>query len=118
VQCNAGIRSTNLVGDLAGYGTVWYDPKAIANILSLKQVRKQFIVEYVGDAGDPRFIVTKPDGKTHAFRESESGLYYMDMEATKPETVLINTVADNRSNYTNADYSNAVKAHELQIKIG
>jgi hypothetical protein len=85
VQCNAGIWSTNLVGDLDGYGTVWYDPKAIANILSLKQVRSQFTVEYAGGNGDPRFIVTKPDGKSHTFRESNDGLYYMDMETKKPE---------------------------------
>ena len=26
VHCNAGSRLTNLVGDLPGYGTVWYDP--------------------------------------------------------------------------------------------
>ena len=32
VHCNAGSRLTNLDGDLPGYGTVWYDPKAIANI--------------------------------------------------------------------------------------
>ena len=35
VRCNAGSHLTNLVGDLPGYGTDWYDPKAIANILSL-----------------------------------------------------------------------------------
>ena len=35
VHCNAGNCLTDLVGDLPGYGTVWYDPKAIANILSL-----------------------------------------------------------------------------------
>jgi hypothetical protein len=40
VHCNAGQRTTNLVGDLDGYGTVWYDPDAIANILSLKKVKE------------------------------------------------------------------------------
>ena len=38
VHCNAGSRLTNLIGDLPGYGTVWYDPMAIANILSMRQV--------------------------------------------------------------------------------
>jgi hypothetical protein len=38
VQCNAGQRTTNMIGDLAGYGTVWFDPKSIANILSLSRV--------------------------------------------------------------------------------
>ena len=29
IHCNAGSRLTNYVGDLPGYGTVWYNPKAI-----------------------------------------------------------------------------------------
>ena len=36
IHCNAGSCLTNYVGDLPGYRTVWYDPKAIANILSLR----------------------------------------------------------------------------------
>ena len=26
IHCNAGITSTNMVGELVGYGTVWYNP--------------------------------------------------------------------------------------------
>ena len=37
IHCNAGVTSTNLIGDLGGYGTVWYHPQGIANILSLSQ---------------------------------------------------------------------------------
>lgn len=40
IHCNAGITTTNLKGDLPGYGTVWYHPKGIANILSLSRVTK------------------------------------------------------------------------------
>ena len=36
VHCNAGSCLTNLIVDLPGYGTMWYDPKAIDNILSLR----------------------------------------------------------------------------------
>jgi hypothetical protein len=35
IICNAGVTRTNMVGDLEGYGTVWYNAKGIANILSL-----------------------------------------------------------------------------------
>ena len=34
IHCNARSCLTTLIGDLPGYGTMWYDPKAIANILS------------------------------------------------------------------------------------
>jgi hypothetical protein len=36
IHCNAGVTRTNLIGDLPGYGQVWYHPNGIANILSLK----------------------------------------------------------------------------------
>ncbi len=41
IHCNIGVTSTNLIGDLAGYGTIWYHPQGIANILSLSQVNAQ-----------------------------------------------------------------------------
>lgn len=33
IHCNAGVASTDMVGDLPGYGEVWYHPNGIANIL-------------------------------------------------------------------------------------
>ena len=35
IRCNAGLTRINMVDELDGYGTVWYNPKEIANILSL-----------------------------------------------------------------------------------
>jgi len=46
VHCNAGSRVTNMVGDLQGYGTVWYDPMEIANILSFKRVSEKYVAAY------------------------------------------------------------------------
>jgi len=116
VHCNAGTRVTKMQGDLPGYGTVWYDPKGIANILSLRQVRKKYHVQY--DSGkDDAFLVTKPDGKQFRFMQSTGGLYVLDT-ADSSGVVLVNTVADNTTRYTNADYSRAKQARELQIKIG
>jgi hypothetical protein len=42
VRCNAGQRTTSMVGDLPGYSTIWYDPNSIANILSLKCVASKY----------------------------------------------------------------------------
>jgi hypothetical protein len=47
IRCNAGCRWTNQQGYLPGYGVVWYDPQAIANILSLSNVRLRYRVKYV-----------------------------------------------------------------------
>jgi hypothetical protein len=68
------------------------------------------------DAG--AFVVTKPDETTFEFVESESGLYYLDTLSSPTATVLVNTVEENKTRYTNADYLRALKARELQIKIG
>jgi len=38
IHCNAGIASTSMVGGLPGYGTVWYHPEGITNILSLARI--------------------------------------------------------------------------------
>ena len=46
VNCNAGARVTRLVGELEGYGNVWYDPDGIANILSLHNVKQRYHVQY------------------------------------------------------------------------
>jgi hypothetical protein len=40
IHCNAGVTSTDMVGDLPGYGEVWYHPNGIANILSLTRERQ------------------------------------------------------------------------------
>ena len=47
VRCNAGVTHTNKIGDLPGYSDpVWYNPKGIANILSLGLVQKNHPVTY------------------------------------------------------------------------
>ena len=44
VHCNSGFKIVDRVGDLPGYGTVWYEPTGIANILSMSRVTKKFRV--------------------------------------------------------------------------
>ena len=50
------------------------------------------------------------------FKALTRGLYFLDTGSTS--TVLANTVANNKGNYTNEDYLKAISARELQIKIG
>ena len=106
-------------GDLPGYGMVWYHPSGIANILSLGRVQKQYHITFDSKVGN-RFLVTKPDGTTFEFKESPTGLYYMDAETQvqKQAQVHVNTVADNKSSYSNTDYLCALAGRKLQIKIG
>ena len=120
IHCNAGIASTNLVGDLAGYGTVWYHPNGIANILSLSRVKEHgYRVTYDSEGGN-KFTVDKLDGTSRVFNESERGLFFLDASdpVSTAGTVMINTVANNKVGYTNRAYARAVMARNIQKMIG
>ena len=122
IHCTAGVTRTNLVGELPGYGTVWFHPDGIANILSLARVKTKYRITFNSDENN-EFIVHKPDGSRRNFKESSCGLYYHDTSTAvtrvaETETVLVTTVADNASNYTHADYSSALLARKTQQIIG
>ena len=116
IHCNAGVTSTDLIGDLPGYGEVWYDPNGIANILSLARVKDKYRVTFDSGAKN-KFIVHKEDGTTRCFEESRRGLYFLETTGGTA-TVVVNTVADNKTRYTNRDYSRAILARKLQNIIG
>ena len=44
VHCNSGVKVVDRVGDLPGYGNVWYKPTGISNILSMSRATKTFRV--------------------------------------------------------------------------
>ena len=122
IQCNAGTRVTNLVGDLPGYGLVWFDSRAIADVLSLKLVKDRYHVKY-NSSKKEGFVVTKPNGEQFNFTESSSGLHYLDTSKQNPSagahtTLVVNTVAENKKKYTNNDYLRAMRARELQMIVG
>jgi hypothetical protein len=111
IHNNAGVTSTNIIGDLPGYGPVWYHPNGIANILSLSRVKQKCRVTFDSQDGNA-FTVHS----TRTFQQSNRGLYYMETKLTG--TLLVHTVADNKSKYTNRDYSRAVLARQIQKNIG
>ena len=59
IHCKPGTASTNWVGDLEGFGTVWYHKEGIANILSLAKVQEKYQVTYGIQDGNS-FLVVKP----------------------------------------------------------
>eukprot|EP00957_Ditylum_brightwellii_P151175 11511106-Ditylum_brightwellii.AAC.1 len=59
-----------MIGDLPGFGTVWYYAKGIANILSLAKVAKLFRVTYDSNNGKG-FVVHKTDGTSRVFSKSD-----------------------------------------------
>ena len=107
-----------MVGDLPGYGTVWYHPSGIANILSLSRAIKIFMITYDSANGN-EFRMHKENGEDRLFHQSENGLYFWNAHTfNQEEVVLINTVENNSSRYSNRDYSQSKIARKLQRTIG
>jgi hypothetical protein len=97
VRCNAGVTSTNLMGWLGDYPEpVWFNPKGVANILSLFLVKTYYRIQYDSTTEDT-FMVTKTDGMSIRFRPTGKGLYTYDghvNEKNELEWAFINTVAE------------------------
>ena len=108
----------NQLGELSGYSSeIWYNPKGIANILSLADVSKHFHVHF-NSASEQAFLIKKPNGSTKHFVLLKAGLYYHDTATkdvhpaydTDHGTTLVNTVDDKKSQYTAHLYSQALLA--------
>ena len=63
LHCNAGTTLVTKKGDLRGYGTIWFHPIGIANILSLSNASKNYQVTYdSGDKEEQGLAIHKGDG--------------------------------------------------------
>jgi Zinc knuckle len=69
IHCTAGTVETNLVGELPGYGTVWYHPTGIANILSLSNVCKAGYHVRFNSHNENEFVVIKSNGSIRTFKQ-------------------------------------------------
>jgi hypothetical protein len=67
------------------------------------------------------FIMHKDDGVERRFRQSDKGLFYLDTAEAKElagTVLLVNTVAGNKTRYTNRNYKQAQLAREVHSRIG
>jgi hypothetical protein len=123
---NAGKAIITMVGDLPGFGEVYYYPEGIANILSFHTVTNMpgYIVEYNNGIEDA-FRVTNKRGDTRKFIPSPKGLYYWDSSEaisqthntfleTAIEEIAVSTIKGNRAKYSQRDNSRADQARALQ----
>ena len=81
LQSNGGFIKTHKMGELEGYGSVWYNKQSLANILSLANVRKKFRVTLETGPSDPCpcIYVHCNKGKILKFKEHSMGLYVYDL---------------------------------------
>ena len=52
VHCNIGAKIVDRVGNLHGYGTVWYEPSWMTNILLMSRATKKFWVVFDSEGGN------------------------------------------------------------------
>ena len=119
VHSNGGHQDTHLVGDLPGFGTVWYNKHSLANILSLAAVRKRYKVTMNTDE-EAAMVVHKKNGEQMKFLESSGGLYYYNAK-TKAQVKnysFINSVADNKAIYTRRQLERAELARRVYELVG
>ena len=75
VHSNGGFQDTHMIGDLPGFGPVWYNKESITNILSLAAVCKIRCVT-MDTWEEAAIIVHKKNGDKMKFMETGNGLYY------------------------------------------
>ena len=119
---NSGVTHTNKIGDLpVYYDPVWYNPKGISNILSLRLVQKNHHVTYSNQDGN-KFIIHRPQRLT--FKMTKAGIFYHDISnllKNKDAHILVNNshypipqVQDKKKIYTAHNIKRADRARQFQ----
>jgi hypothetical protein len=119
IKCNAGVTRTNMVGDLPGYGQVWFNKDGITNSLLFSRVEEKCRITY-DSAESKQFIVHKENRDERRFKQSNGDLFYLEAKKVFKEdgSVLVNTVKGNKEKYTKAAYKQATLVRTLQSTIG
>lgn len=52
IQCNAGLKKVDHMGHIGGYGDMWFNSGAVANIISLGRLTKRFKVTFYSECGE------------------------------------------------------------------
>ena len=88
VKGGSGRITTNKIGYLKNYGKVWFDERAITNILCLKNVKHKYRVTY--DSSTYGVLTVHKPGQQLNFLMHKDGLHYHDTR--NREITLVQTV--------------------------
>jgi hypothetical protein len=133
---NAGSKLIRKEADVVGAGTVWFDPDALANILSFGLLSDKFRITYDNEVEDA-FCVYLPSGMIK-FTRQDDGLYrfrlpdeYLGRQCKSSEKHYghaivpkglpchqVTTRAENRKNYTERQYERAKRARDFYHSVG
>ena len=141
MNTNAGGKSINTRGTMHDLKTkVWTDEEGVANIFSFADLADQYHVQYDNNIEDA-FVMTsrigEGDTKIKFPRDKATGLYAYrfssecvnrhkklieddDLEeiVADEKVQLLDTVAENRKNFTTSEYERAKRARTLYHNVG
>ena len=115
VKGNGGDLETHKKAYVENYREVWFDERAITNIMSLNNVKEKFIVTYDSDR-DGTFPVHKTNGVNIKFGMHRNGLHYHD--TVNRQVTMVQTVTENEKDYSKRQLTDAKTARELYAKVG
>ena len=102
IHCNSGAKIVDRVSELPSYGTVWYKPKGIANILSMSRATKKIRVVFDSEGGNI-FRIVLPYREV-IFQLIHNRLYYFDSKDREISVLILNTLSENRKWFTHRKY--------------
>ena len=119
IATNAGRRIVTHKAKVDGFGEVWYNEDAIANIFSLKDLIKKHKVTF--DSSKENAFIVHRKNDIIKFPANKLGLYTYEVPGSKAAvkpSYLIDTVKENRAGYTQGQFKRAVRARELYHLLG
>ena len=114
VKGNGGSITTNKIGHPNNYGDVWFDERAITNILCLKNVKQKYRVTYDSSTNGV-FTVHKPGQLLH-FVMHKDGMHYHDTRNC--EITLVQAVQESEKGYSQRQIQDSKKARDIYAKVG
>ena len=126
---NAGIKQSNREANVPGFGKVYYDEDAIANIFGFSDLKKKHRITYDSEKEDA-FLVhmdneiikfeCSPDGlyQYQVTKDYQQSLQKKDQQEHEGTSNLVSTVAENRKGYTLRQFERAKEARRLYHIVG
>ena len=91
LHCNSSVKIMGRVGNLPGYGTVWYELTGIANFLLMLRTTNKFRVVFDRKGGNCFRMVLPERGV--GFKLSPNGIYNFNVRDREIIVLLLNTVS-------------------------
>ncbi|KMZ58833.1 hypothetical protein ZOSMA_7339G00010, partial [Zostera marina] len=123
IKGNGGALRCTQQASVKGYHPpVWFNVDALTNIVSLKNMKKQFKITYSNVEGSPEngdFVVHRIGKPDMRFTMHECGLHYWDPFAYKKsgDVAFVNTVEDNKQSFTKRQIKDAEVARTLYSNV-